>query len=200
MENAYSEVFPFRVFMLLKATVIIDGKRLCVQVDFTCVIIAHLSQHIMFGSFSHSCNMNNPHKPDQKQSLAVLLTVFSAKVIFELMTSWSSGQDEGLPFFPDVRSRKIECFAWGYVPNFLCSWGILLIAGAVSEVKDYLTASLKGFLLWTNSWARMWHFARCWGLKLPHWLTLLSVNLEIHYTYVVTSLLLTLELQNNIVL
>lgn len=111
MENVYPEVFPFRVFMLLNATLIINGKRLCVQVSFTCVIIAHLSWHVVFGSFSHSCNMNNPHKPDQKQSLTVLMTVLSAKVIFELMTSWSNGQDEGLPFFPDVRSRKIECCA-----------------------------------------------------------------------------------------
>lgn len=29
--------------------------------------------------------------------------------------------------------------------NFLCSWGILLIARAVSEMKAHPTASLKGF-------------------------------------------------------
>lgn len=73
------KVFSFREFMLQNAAVIVNGKGLCSQVDFTCVLIAHLSWHIMFGSFSHCCSMNNPQKPDQKRSLTVLLTVLLAK-------------------------------------------------------------------------------------------------------------------------
>lgn len=65
------KVFPFREFMLLNAAVIVNRRGLCSQVDFMCVLIAQLSWHIMFGSFSHGCNMNNPQKPDQKRSLTV---------------------------------------------------------------------------------------------------------------------------------
>lgn len=57
--------------MLLNAAVIVNRKGLCSQVDFMCVLTAHLSWHIVFGSFRHCCSMNNPQKPDQKRSLTV---------------------------------------------------------------------------------------------------------------------------------
>lgn len=146
------KVFSFRELVPLSAAVIVNRRGLCSQVDFMCVLIAHLSWHIVFGSFSHCWNMNNPQKPHQKGSLTVNWLSSQLKVIFELVTSQSNGQDEGLPFSPDVRSREIECFAWGYAVNVLCSWGILLIARAVSEMKDHPAASLKGFCCGLTVW------------------------------------------------
>jgi len=55
--------------MLLNATVTVNGKRLCSQVDFMCVIIVHQSWPMMFGSFSHCCNMNNPYNPIKSKAL-----------------------------------------------------------------------------------------------------------------------------------
>lgn len=78
--------------------------------------------------------------------------------------------------------------------NFLCSWGILLIARGVSEMKDHPAASLRGFCCGLTHVA----FCRALRVKLSHWLSLLMICFEIQCPCVGTSLLFTFEPQNKI--
>lgn len=136
-------------FLLLNATVITNGKGLCLQAHFTCVFIAHLSWHILFGLSVTAVTWTVPMK--------VLSACFSGcphnkGLSLSCTSSSSMAKTKGNHFFPDVRSVKMECCP-EVTPLTSCVLGEFSWGPEHLHKREAVLLPPSRVLLGTASWA-----------------------------------------------